>query len=141
MKLLNNNYMIVGIIIVIIVIAVMMMNNIEMFEIPKIPSLPGVALDEAQESVNVSPVSPQIPMKKIEKKEKAPEFNVLEFEPTNGSGDYTKQFEEKLDILADLPCNIKCPLSDYTCDTGNVCVTKKEKKIINKRAENRTVEF
>lgn len=140
MKFLKNKYVIPGIILVLVIVA-LMTNKIELFDVPMIPKLPGVGLNEAQGSVNIEPVKPEITMDELPKKEKTNEFNVLEYKPTNGSGDYTKQFNEKLDILADLPCNIKCPLSDYTCDTGNVCVTKKEKKIINKRAENRTVEY
>ena len=105
-----------------------------------IPKLPGVALNEAQGSVNIEPVKPEITMGDLPKKEKSNPFNVLEFEHS-GNGDYQKQFDEKLDILGDLPCEISCPLSDYTCDSGNVCITNKEKKIINKRGDNRTVEF
>ena len=138
MNVLTNNAVILAIVIIVILVIVMNLDKIEMFDIPMIPKLPGVALDEAQESVN--PVEPEIKMEKLPKKEKSNPFNVLEFDHS-GDGDYKTQFEEKLDILADLPCNIGCPISDYTCDTGNVCITKKEKKIINKRAENRTVEY
>lgn len=130
MKLLKNNYVKIALVILAIVVVVMMFNKDERVN----------SAEESMANVNIEPVKPQITMDEFPKKVKSNPFNVLEFEH-NGKGDYNKQFDEKLDILGDVPCKISCPLSDYTCDSGNKCLTKKEKKIINNRGQNRTVEF
>lgn len=136
----KNSYLVIAVLTVLALI-IYFMSVKETFEVPQIPKLPGTQLDEQDESVNIEPVPVQLKAKEYPKNPKNNNFNVLQFEKTDGSGQYKKQFNQKLDILADVPCKISCPMSDYTCDTGNVCLTKKEKKIFNKRAQNRTVEY
>jgi len=130
MKLLKKNYVNIALTILAIIVVYMILNNNQRV----------MSVENAMNNVNIEPVKPQISMGEFPKKDKANPFNILEFDHS-GKGDFVNQFDEKLDILEDAPCDISCPLSDYTCDSGNKCLSKKQKKIINNRGQNRTVEF
>lgn len=136
-KLKQKDYIIIGLIIVIIII--LYKPCVEMFETK--------VNDVTIKSQNIEPVPVEIAAKPYPKYAKKNNFNILEFESSkiNSTGDYVKQFDEKLDILSRKGENpvsdIKCEMSDYTTDNGYVCMNKEQINIINKRGENRTVEY